>query len=220
MQQQIATPYEMVREDAVKIFAAWTLPTDIVVSTTGKASRELFEQREQAGRIGQDFFTVGSMGHASHIALGIALTRLNKQVYCLDGDGALIMHMGVLTTIGQQDVPNFKHIVLNNGSHDSVGGQPTAGFEIDIPAIAYASGYKYVATVQTRAQLLQHLDQLRASQGPALLEIRVSQGARPNLGRPTTTPIENKESFIAFLRNMTGRRDFPHESLSHLSELP
>lgn len=219
IQQHIATPYEMVREDAVKIFAEWTLPTDVVVSTTGKASRELFEQREQTGRIGQDFFTVGSMGHASHIALGIALTRLNKQVYCLDGDGALIMHMGALTTIGQQDVPNFKHIVLNNGAHDSVGGQPTAGFEIDIPSIAYACGYKHVATVQTRAQLVAHLNQLRASRGPALLEIRVSQGARPNLGRPTTTPIENKESFIAYLRNMTGRRDFPREPLSHIGEL-
>ena len=198
IQQHIARPYEMVREDAIRIFAEWTLPTDIVVSTTGKASRELFEQREQTDRIGQDFFTVGSMGHASHIALAIALTRFNKQVYCLDGDGALIMHMGALTTIGQQDVPNFKHIVLNNGAHDSVGGQPTVGFEIDIPSIADACGYKHVATVQTQSQLVAQLDQLRASRGPALLEIRVSQGARANLGRPTTTPIENKESFIAF----------------------
>ncbi len=200
LQQQMAMPYEMVREDAVKIFADWSQPTDVVVSTTGKASRELFEQRERVNRLGQDFLTVGSMGHASHIALGIALIRSNKQVYCLDGDGAFIMHMGALTTIGCQGVPNFKHIVLNNGAHDSVGGQPTAGFAIDIPSIARACGYRHVATVQTRAQLVTHLDQLRASRGPALLEILVKPGARPNLGRPTTTPIQNKESFTAFLK--------------------
>src|SRR5260370_4421134 len=110
------------------------------------------------------------------------------------------MHMGALTTIGCQGVPNFKHIVLNNGAHDSVGGQPTAGFAIDIPSIARACGYRHVATVQTRAQLVTHLDQLRASRGPALLEILGKPGARPNLGRRTTTPIQNKESFTAFLK--------------------
>jgi phosphonopyruvate decarboxylase len=209
LQPQIATPYEMLREDAIQIFAAWTQPTDVVVSTTGKASRELFEQRMRMDRMGQDFLTVGSMGHASHIALGIALTRSNEQVYCLDGDGAFIMHMGALTTIGQQDVPNFKHIVLNNGAHDSVGGQPTAGFAIDIPALAYACGYKHVATTQTWAQLVTYLDQLRASRGPALLEIRVRQGARANLGRPTTTPMQNKQSFIAFLGSQREEGDLP-----------
>jgi phosphonopyruvate decarboxylase len=200
LQKQIVTAYEMVREAVIKIFAEWNQPTDIIVSTTGKTSRELFEHRKQSGRMGQDFLTVGSMGHASQIALGIALTRSDQQVFCLDGDGAFIMHMGALAVIGTQHIPNFKHIVINNGAHDSVGGQPTAGFEIDIPSIARACGYTYAARAETCEQLVIQLDHLRASQGPALLEVRVNKGARPNLGRPTTSPIQNKESFMALLQ--------------------
>ena len=200
LQKQIVTAYEMVREDAIKIFAEQNLPTDIIVSTTGKTSRELFEHRKQSSRMGQDFLTVGSMGHASQIALGIALTRSDQQVFCLDGDGAFIMHMGALAIIGTQHIPNFKHIVINNGAHDSVGGQPTAGFEIDIPSIALACGYTCAARVETREELVAELDHLRASQGPALLEVRVNKGARPNLGRPTTSTIQNKESFMALLQ--------------------
>ncbi|MBV9613877.1 MAG: phosphonopyruvate decarboxylase [Ktedonobacteraceae bacterium] len=205
LQKQIVTSYEMRREDAVQIFADWTRPTDVVVSTTGKTSRELFELRERPAKIGQDFLTVGSMGHASQIALGIALARSDKEVFCLDGDGALIMHMGALAIIGCQHVPNFKHIVINNGAHDSVGGQPTAGFAIDIPSIARACGYTHAATAETREQLLAQLNILRASRGPALLEVRVNKGARPNLGRPTTTPIQNRESFLTFLESRDAR---------------
>jgi phosphonopyruvate decarboxylase len=200
LQKQIVTAYEMVREDAIKIFAEWNLPTDIIVSTTGKTSRELFEHRKQKGMMGQDFLTVGSMGHASQIALGIALTRPDQQIFCLDGDGAFIMHMGALAIIGTQHIPNFKHIVINNGAHDSVGGQPTAGFDIDIPALARACGYTYATRAETREQFIAKLDHLRASQGPALLEVRVNKGARPNLGRPTTSPVQNKESFMALLQ--------------------
>jgi phosphonopyruvate decarboxylase len=200
LQEQIVTSYEMVREDAIKSFAEWNQPQDLVVSTTGKASRELFEQRQHVGRMGQDFLTVGSMGHASQIALGIALMHADRQVFCLDGDGAFIMHMGALATIGSQHVPNFKHIVINNGAHDSVGGQPTAGFDIDIPSIAQACGYTHAATAETREQLMAQLDHLRALRGPALLEVRVNKGARPNLGRPTTSPIQNKESFMTLLQ--------------------
>lgn len=200
LQKHIVTAYEMVREDAIKTFVEWNQPEDIVVSTTGKASRELFEQRKHVGRMSQDFLTVGSMGHASQIALGIALMHPDQQVFCLDGDGAFIMHMGVLATIGTQRVPNFKHIVINNGAHDSVGGQPTAGFDIDIPSIARACGYTYATRAETREQLMAQLDHLRASPGPALLEVRVNKGARPNLGRPTASPIQNKESFMALLQ--------------------
>jgi len=202
LQKQVVTAYEMVREDAIKIFAEWNLNTDVIVSTTGKTSRELFEQRKQSGRMGQDFLTVGSMGHASQIALGIALARSEQQVFCLDGDGAFIMHMGALAIIGTQHVPNFKHIVINNGAHDSVGGQPTAGFEIDVPAVARACGYRYAARAETCEELVAELERLRASQGPALLEVRVNKGARPNLGRPTTSAIQNKESFMALLQEM------------------
>jgi len=202
LQEQAVALYEMVREDAVKIFADWLGPRDVIVSTTGKTSRELFEHRVASGReqLGQDFLTVGSMGHASQIALGIALAQPDTQVFCLDGDGALIMHMGSLAIIGTQRPRNLKHVIINNGAHDSVGGQPTAGFDIDIPALARACGYTVALRAETRDELITQLDTLRTSQGPSLLEVRVNKGSRADLGRPTTTPIENKEDFMKFLQ--------------------
>ena len=155
--QQASAPstLALTREDAIQALVALLDSDDIVVSTTGKTSRELFECRMAAAQksMAQDFLTVGSMGHASQIALGIALAKPARRVYCFDGDGALIMHMGALAIIGTQPSSNFKHIVLNNGAHDSVGGQPTAGFEIDIPSIALACGYKVALSAETLAEL-------------------------------------------------------------------
>lgn len=191
-------PYPMSREDAVGGFVD-ALPEDaLVVSTTGKPSRELFELRVAKGDPsgGTDFLCVGSMGHASQIALGVALERPERSVWCLDGDGAVIMHLGGLTTIGALAPKNFKHVVLNNGAHDSVGGQPTVGFGIDIPAIAKACGYRVALGAETAEELSAQLGVLRASEGPALLEIRVKTGARADLGRPTRTPREGKEAFM------------------------
>jgi phosphonopyruvate decarboxylase len=131
--------------------------------------------------------------------MGIALDRPDRNVYCLDGDGALIMHMGTLAIIGSQKLGNYKHIVINNRAHDSVGGQPTVGNQINILAIAKACGYNQAWQVENRDELVQQLRPLHQMQGPALLEIRVKKGARPDLGRPTSTPIENKEKFIQFL---------------------
>lgn len=198
---QIELPYELSREEAVKAIIKQFSEDDIFVSTTGKTSRELFEYREelQQGHQ-QDFLTVGSMGHASQIALGIALARPDRNVYCLDGDGALIMHMGALAIIGARKPANFKHIVINNAAHDSVGGQPTAGFEIDIPNIARACGYLGVMRAESIDEIYKNLPLLQKSHGPALLEIRVNKGARAELGRPTTSPIENKQAFMKFLR--------------------
>ncbi len=198
---QIELPYELSREEAVKAITKQFSEDDIFVSTTGKTSRELFEYREelQQGHQ-QDFLTVGSMGHASQIALGIALARPDRNVYCLDGDGALIMHMGALAIIGARKPANFKHIVINNAAHDSVGGQPTAGFEIDIPNIARACGYLAVMRAESVDEIYKKLPLLQKSHGPALLEIRVNKGARAELGRPTTSPIENKHAFMKFLR--------------------
>jgi phosphonopyruvate decarboxylase len=192
--------FELSREDAIKLIIDYLGSQDIVVSTTGKTSRELFEYREELRQgHAKDFLTVGSMGHSSQIALAIALSKPSRKVYCLDGDGALIMHMGSLSIIGLKSPKNFKHIVLNNGSHDSVGGQPTAGFNIDIPAIAKACGYKAVYYAKTRKELENRLRLLKAAQGPALLEIKVNKGARKNLGRPTTSPKENKKEFMRFM---------------------
>jgi len=202
LKNKVNTKYEMSREDAIKMLADSLKPDDIVVSTTGKASRELYEHRVATGHqnSGQDFLTVGSMGHASQIAMGIALAKPERDVYCLDGDGSLIMHMGALAIIGSQNLSNFKHAIVNNQAHDSVGGQPTAGNQIDIPAIAKACGYNQAWRVETRDKLIEQLKLLHLTQGPALLEIRVKRGARPDLGRPTSTPIQNKVSFMRFLQ--------------------
>lgn len=195
-------PDRILREEAIKIITEILESKDIIVSTTGMTSRELFENRAKSGKgHNNDFLTVGSMGHSSQIALGIAVTRPDRQVYCLDGDGALIMHMGSLAIIGSKKPKNFKHIVINNGSHESVGGQPTAGLIIDIPAIARACGYNSVFMAQKQKDIKEKMIELKKAEGPALLEIKVNQGHRENLGRPTTTPIENKLAFMNFLQD-------------------
>lgn len=194
------TNFELTREEAIKIIVENMNSEDVIVSTTGMASRELFELREQRGEGHEkDFLTVGSMGHASQIALGIAIAKPEQTVYCLDGDGAFIMHMGGLSIVGSAAPKNYKHIIINNGSHDSVGGQPTVGFDIDINAIAKACGYKTALSVQTKEELKVCMVKLRSVDGPALLEIKVNKGARKNLGRPTTTPLDNKQAFMNFV---------------------
>lgn len=201
LKNKLETLYDSKREDAIKLIVNSLAEKDIIVSTTGKTSRELFEYREEK-RQGheRDFLTVGSMGHSSSIAMSIALQKKERQVYCLDGDGALIMHMGSLAVIGQQRPKNFRHIVFNNGCHESVGGQPTAGFYIDIPAIAKACGYNLVMRAEKPEEIKEKLKLLKNSEGPALLEIRINNSSRSDLGRPTTTPKENKEKFMDFLK--------------------
>ncbi|HCR42000.1 TPA: phosphonopyruvate decarboxylase [Patescibacteria group bacterium] len=191
----------LLRERAVANIIDNLDATDIVVSTTGMTSRELFEYRASLGQGHQrDFLTVGSMGHASQIALGIALHKPDRQVYCLDGDGAAIMHMGAMAIIGTQKPANFKHIVINNGAHESVGGQPTAGQSIDLLAIAQACGYSTILLADNTKSLQDQLQILKKATGPAFLEVRVAVGHRDDLGRPTITPQENKQAFINFLQ--------------------
>ncbi len=200
LQHTIPDTYPMSREEAIQAVAQAVEPEAVVVSTTGMISRELFEFRAASGQgHGKDFLTVGSMGHASHIALGIALQQPSRRIYCFDGDGAAIMHMGGLAIVGSQKPANFIHIVFNNGAHDSVGGQPTAGHLIDFPAIALACGYRAAFSVSSRNELDGLLTTLRDAACPAMVEINVRKGNRKDLGRPTTTPIENKEAFMHFL---------------------
>lgn len=188
------------REDALKQVLDSLDARDVVVSTTGMTSREVFEHREASGAgHARDFLTVGCMGHASQIAMGVALAKPDRQVYCLDGDGAVIMHMGSLAISGSSGLANFKHIVLNNGAHDSVGGQPTVGFHMDIPSVATACDYRWVRTTGEPREIPGLLAELKSSPGPALLEIRVNKGARADLGRPTTTTHENKAAFMRYL---------------------
>lgn len=192
--------FGMTREEAIGVLVNSIEKNAAVISTTGMASRELFELREKYKQDhNRDFLTVGSMGHASQIALGVALSNKDKEVYCIDGDGALLMHLGGLTTIGNQKPKNFKHILINNGVHDSVGGQETVGFKIDILAIAKGCGYKECFSCSSREELAKLLERIKDGEGPILLEIRVQKGARKDLGRPTSTPIENKEAFMKFL---------------------
>lgn len=186
------------REDAIQIVASTLGEKDVIVSTTGMISRELFEYRA-ANNEGheRDFLTVGSMGHASQIALGIALEKPDRRVWCFDGDGATIMHMGSMAIVASKAPKNYIHVIFNNGAHDSVGGQPTVGLSIDLPAIAIAIGYKSVYSISTKEELEKRLSNL--DEAPVFLEIKVKKGNRKDLGRPTTTPIQNKEALMQFL---------------------
>ena len=172
----------------------------VVVSTTGKASRELFEVREAEGEGHErDFLTVGGMGHASQIALGIAMGAPARQVVCIDGDGASLMHLGSMAINGTSGLKNFKHILINNGAHESVGGQPTVGFKIAFTKIASATGYRWVSAAAEQESFELGLAQFLEASGPALLEVRVRCRSRSDLGRPTTTPLQNKKALMAFL---------------------
>lgn len=188
------------REEAIQKVAASIGEKDVIVSTTGMISRELFEYRTAMGQGHErDFLTVGSMGHASQIALGIAMEKQDRRVWCFDGDGASIMHMGGMAIVASKHPGNYIHVVFNNGAHDSVGGQPTVGLDIDLPAVARAVGYADACSVTTEEELSQSLANLKSAKGPVLLQVCVRKGNRKDLGRPTTTPVENKEALMAFL---------------------
>lgn len=184
------------REDAIKQIIP-TLPNDaLVIATTGMASREIFELRENTdSNHGFDFLTVGGMGHASQIAFGLALQSKRKNIVCIDGDGAAIMHLGSMAINGKYAPKNFKHILLNNGAHDSVGGQPTVGFDINFSNLARSFGYKVVNN-SCKKEISLLVEELINIEGPSFLEIKTKLGSRANLGRPTNTPIENKKLFM------------------------
>ena len=189
----------MSREEAIQTVAAALGKKDAIVSTTGMISRELFEYRTAMNEGHErDFLTVGSMGHASQIALGIALAQPDRRVWCFDGDGAAIMHMGSMAIVASKAPKNYVHVVFNNGAHDSVGGQPTVGLKIDLPAVAKDVGYKVTISVDNKEELVKQLSNVKAD-GPILLEIKVKKGNRKDLGRPTTTTIQNKEALMNFL---------------------
>lgn len=190
----------MTREEAIQTVAAALDEKDCIVSTTGMISRELFEYRAAMNQGHErDFLTVGSMGHASQIALGIAMAKPDRKVWCFDGDGAAIMHMGSMAIVANKAPKNYVHVVFNNGAHDSVGGQPTVGLKIDLPAIAKAVGYKNAFSVDNKEHLADALNAVKMVEGPVLLQVCVKKGNRKDLGRPTTTPIQNKEALMNFL---------------------
>lgn len=190
----------MSREDALAAVVAQGQAGDIFVSTTGKLSRELFELRERLGQgHGMDFLTVGCMGHASSIALGIALAKPDRRVWCLDGDGAALMHLGAMQVIAQQQPANLIHVVMNNGAHESVGGMPVCDQQMSLGALALDMGYGAVKRADTLQDAAALASELRAGEGLSFLEIDCALGARADLGRPTTTPKENRDAFMAYV---------------------
>ena len=184
----VAAPEMPSREEALSQIVAAIPDGALVVPTTGMLSRELFEIRIAVGGEDElDLLTVGGMGHASSIALGVALADADREVWCLDGDGALLMHMGALAVIARSAGPHFHHVVFNNGVHDSVGGQPTAIDVVDVPALARAAAYRWAGRAVNLDEIGAALSEV-AGPGPTLLEVVVRPGNRPDIGRPTRTP--------------------------------
>lgn len=176
---------------------------DIVVSTTGKASRELFEIRAANSQSHKyDFLTVGSMGHSSSIALGVALNKPNVRVWCIDGDGAVLMHMGSMAVLGANAPDNLIHIVINNGSHETVGGMPTVADKLQLTAIAKACGYPNAVCVDRIEALDAELRAAKDRNQMSFIEIKCSIGSRDDLGRPTVPPLENKRNFMEYLKTL------------------
>ena len=173
---------------------------DPIVSTTGKASRELFETRVTNGQSHKyDFLTVGSMGHSSSIALGVAVNRPEIRIWCIDGDGAVLMHMGSMAVLGSNRPKNLIHVVINNAAHETVGGMPTVAGSIDLVAIAKACGYPNAVCVANFDDLDKELEAAKNRNELSLIEVKCSIGARDDLGRPTTTAMENKELFMNYI---------------------
>jgi phosphonopyruvate decarboxylase len=190
----------MGREEAIMAAAETLEDNAAVICTTGMPSRELFEfrARNEAGHH-RDFLTVGGMGHSSQIALGLAMAQTDRPVYCFDGDGAALMHMGSMAITGQSGAKNLIHLVFNNGVHGSVGGQPTVGFDIDMPTIATACGYATAQRVTTKEDLQSAIAAARATDGVTFIEVQVRPGNRADIGRPTSTPAQNKIAMMKFL---------------------
>ena len=190
---------KMIREEIIEHIATVS-GEDIVVSTTGKASRELFEIRERHGQThGSDFLTVGSMGHSSSIALAIAKEKPDRKVWIIDGDGAVLMHMGAMALLGANAPRNVVHVVINNGAHETVGGMPTVAEKIDMCKIAEGCGYPAVMSVDSFEALDKALIEAKTAEKLTFIEVKCSIGARDDLGRPTTTAKENKENFMKYL---------------------
>lgn len=200
LKNKVVTNHDLNREEAVIKASQMLKDEDVVVATTGKTSRELFEYRARNNQgHHRDFLTVGGMGHANQIALGIALSKPEKEVYCFDGDGAVLMHTGSLGIVGSLKPKNYKHIVFNNGAHDSVGGQPTIGFDVDFCELAKNFNYKHTFKISNVEEFEQTFKKFQNSEGPSMLEVLINKGARKELGRPTKLPLENKRDFMDFL---------------------
>lgn len=193
---------KMIREEIIKHIVKIS-GEDPIIATTGKASRELFETRVANGQSHKyDFLTVGSMGHSSSIALGVAINKPEQKIWCVDGDGAVLMHMGSMAVIGANKPSNLIHVVINNGAHETVGGMPTVASELDMVGIAKACGYPNAVSVDDFETLDVVLKSAKDGEELTFVEVKCSIGAREDLGRPTTTALENKRGFMEYLNEI------------------
>lgn len=201
-QVEYSNPHHMSREEIIRHIVKAS-GEDPIVSTTGKASRELFETRAANGQSHKyDFLTVGSMGHSSSIALGVAVNKPEQRIWCVDGDGAVLMHMGSMAVLGANKPKNLIHVIINNGAHETVGGMPTVASEIDLVAIAHACGYPNAVCVDSFDDLDKELEAAKGRNELSLIEVKCSIGAREDLGRPTTSALENKQNFMDYLKTV------------------
>lgn len=194
--------HKMQREDIIQHIVKVS-GTDPVISTTGKASRELYEIREANGQGHQfDFLTVGSMGHSSSIALAVAVNKPAAKIWCIDGDGAALMHMGAMAVLGANAPGNMVHIVINNAAHETVGGMPTVADAIDLAGVARACGYPYTVCVDNFEDLDRELAEAKKRKNLSFIEVKCAIGAREDLGRPKSTAIENKQKFMEYIAKL------------------
>ena len=188
----------LTREQALKIVASHAPANAKYFATTGHLGRELYEHRQTQGQPHHDdFLNIGSMGHCSQIALGFHLGS-KKPTVCLDGDGALLMHLGALAICGQyaHAQHGFYHILFNNGVHDSVGAQPTVGHKVDWSLMAKACGYESYVRVEDEQGLVAACSGLFSKNKTCFIEIMIQPGARKDLGRPTQTPTQSLSQFL------------------------
>lgn len=188
------------REEALGTVLEIIPENSCIVSTTGKISRELYEQSDMKyGKHDNIFMSVGGMGHASMIALGVAQEQKDRKVVCVDGDGATLMHMGSLSFVGAEKPKNFYHIVINNQAHESVGAMPTGAQGLPIAEIAKKAGYVDAIRLSTIDEIKDIKNRINSEEGPLLFEIMVGLDSRADLGRPKETARENREQFMKYL---------------------
>jgi phosphonopyruvate decarboxylase len=190
------------RENAIKEIIGLSRAKDLIFCTTGKASRELYEIRVNLGENIRDFLTVGSMGHTSSIALGAALGRKDLRIICIDGDGAMLMHMGGIAIIGDLAPDQYIHVVLNNSAHESVGGQKTVAGNMDLKKLSESCQYSYYGRADDIDSLKSEWKKLEEYKGPVMIEILISTEVRNNLGRPKSSAKSNKEAFMNFVKEV------------------
>lgn len=188
----------MYREDVIEHLLEHLPEDTIFVASTGRATRELYYLRKSRGEShGNDFLNIGAMGHTSSIAVGIALSQTERLVVCLDGDAAAIMHMGAFAIHGKLKLPNFLHVVMNNGVHESVGGQPSVGFDINLTQIARYSGYETIQNpVKSGLELTSSVDQLLKRGKPSFVEVHIRKGMRSKLPPLEIIPQDLKNEFL------------------------